>query len=89
MEWTVITALVVVVGLFISVGTPILKLNSNIVKLNANLEAQGKQIEENKKELKEQKEHAHESHQKLWDHNEEQDKQLSDHETRINLLEKK
>lgn len=89
MEWTVVTALVVVVGLFITVGTPIIKLNSNIVKLNMNIDALRAKTEENAADLKEQKEHAHESHQKLWDHNAEQDKTLNDHENRIQLLEHK
>ena len=89
MEWTVVTVIVVLVGLFMTVGTPILKLNSNIVKLNANLEAQGVQIKRNEDELKEQKLHAHDAHQRIWEHNEEQDKQLADHERRIGYLEQK
>lgn len=89
MEWTVVTALVVVVGLFITVGTPIIKLNSNIVKLNMNLDALRAKTEENAADLEEQKKHAHDAHQKLWDHNNGQDKMLNDHENRIQRLEEK
>ena len=89
MEWTVVTVIIALVGLLMTVGAPILKLNSNIVKLNANLEAQGVQIKRNEQELKEQKLHAHDAHQRIWDHNDEQDKQLSDHERRIGYLENK
>lgn len=88
MEWTVVTALVVIVGLFLSIGTPILKLNSNIVRLNVTLEAQDKRIEENKEDLEKQKQHAHECHKSLWDHNKEQDEQLAEHDRRIEMLEK-
>ena len=45
------------------------------------------EIAENKKELKEQRKSAHESHEKLWNKNKEQDGRLNDHETRIKILE--
>lgn len=87
-EWTVVSVIIALVGLFFTVGNPILKLNGNITMLNANIQQNSKEIAENKKELKEQREKAHESHQKLWDKNDEQDKILGDHETRIAILEK-
>lgn len=89
MEWTVVTALVVISGLFLTLGKPILTLNKNIVELNMTMKQQGKEIKDNAEELKEQKLHAHEAHQRLWDHNEKQDKQLTDHEQRIHDLEQK
>lgn len=89
MEWTVVTVLIALVGLFLTVGTPILKLNSNIVRLNASIDALRDKTERNESELKEQRTHAHDAHQRLWEHNEEQDKQLTDHERRIGYLEKK
>ncbi len=89
MEWTVVTALVVIVGLFLTVGKPILNLNKNIVELNLTMKQQGEAIKSNADDLKEQKVHSHEAHQRLWDHNDKQDKQLSDHEQRIHYLEKK
>lgn len=89
MEWTVVTVIVALVGLFLTLGKPIINLNSNIVKLNATLESHGEKIKNNEDELKEQKLHAHESHQRLWAHNNKQDEQLSDHEQRIHDLEHK
>lgn len=89
MEWTVVTVVVALVGLFLTVGTPVLKLNSNIVRLNASIDALREKTERNEAELKDQKLHASESHRRIWEHNEEQDKQISDHENRITLLEKK
>lgn len=88
MEWTVVTALVVIIGLFATVGKPIINLNSNIVKLNVSLESLNKRADKQEHDLDEQKKEAHESHTRLWDHNDIQDKQLADHERRIDLLEK-
>ena len=88
MEWTVVTALVVIIGLFLTVGKPIISLNSNIVKLNMSIDALREKTRENAEEIKEQKEHAHEAHQRLWSHNEEQDKKLANHESRIPSLER-
>ena len=39
MEWTVITALVTLVGLGISVGGPVVRLNGSITRLNTLLQA--------------------------------------------------
>lgn len=88
MEWTVVTALGVVVSLFLAVGAPIIKLNSNIVKLNVNLDAQSKRTDKQEHDLEEQKKAAHESHKHLWLHNNEQDKRIDDHEHRITALER-
>lgn len=89
MEWIVVTVIIALVGLFMTVGKPIIKLNSNIVTLNVNIEHYRKELAEQKQALKDQKVSAHESHKKLWVHNNEQDKQLSDHEARITILEQK
>lgn len=89
MEWIVVTVIIALAGLFLTVGTPILKLNSNIVKLNCTMEALKEKTELNAQELKEQKLHDHDAHQRIWDHNDEQDKKLADHERRIGYLEKK
>lgn len=81
-EWTVVTVLIALVGLFITVGKPIINLNKNITTLNMT-------VQQNSKSIEEQQKKAHESHRKLWDHNTEQDKKLANHETRISLLERK
>lgn len=89
MEWTVVTVIIALVGLFLTVGRPIISLNKNIVELNMTMKQQGEAIKENAADLKEQKKHAHEVHQRLWEHNEEQDKTLQNHEQRIHDLEQK
>ena len=81
-EWTVVGIIVTLVGLFFTVGRPIIELNKNITTLNVI-------VKQNSKDIAEQQKNAHESHQKLWDHNTHQDQQLADHETRISVLEQK
>ena len=85
-EW--ISRLVVILGLFVTVGAPIIKLNSNIVKLNVNMEAQRERSDKQEQELEKQKEEAMDAHKNLWLHNTEQDKRIEEHEFRITALEK-
>ncbi len=87
-EWGVVGVIVVLVGLFFTVGKPIISLNNNITLLNANIKQNSVEIAEQKEELKNQRESAHKSHEKLWIKNNEQDRILTDHETRIKVLEK-
>ena len=47
------------------------------------------ELERLERELDEQSEHSRESHKRLWDHNEEQDNRLDDHERRIHDMEHK
>lgn len=86
--WTVVLALVTLIGLFFTVGKPILKLNSTLTVLTARMDSIEKDAKDQENALKEQKLHAHESHRRLWDHNGKQDEQLRDHEHRIGALEK-
>ena len=70
------------IGLFFTVGKPIIELNKNITTLNVT-------VKQNSKDIAEQQTNAHKAHQRLWDHNEKQDKIITDHETRISVLESK
>jgi hypothetical protein len=88
-EWTVVTVVIALVGLFLTVGKPIISLNTNIVKLNVSLDALSKRADQQEHELREHRAHAHESHQRLWAHNMEQDEKLAEHEKRIVKLEGK
>lgn len=78
----VITALVTIIGLFLTVGTPILKLNTNITKLTVTMEGLDDK-------LKQMDEDNHDSHKRIWAKNDQQDLALHDHETRITILEGK
>lgn len=87
MEWTVVTVLIAIAGLAVTVGRPILKLNQNITTLNVTLKYIDERVTKHDKALDDQAKHARESHKKLWDHNEEQDRKLEDHEKRLYHLE--
>ncbi|TCL47736.1 hypothetical protein [Allofournierella massiliensis] len=81
-EWGVVGVLVVVAGLFLSVGAPVIRLNSTITKLSTLVEAvQSRQDRQERDNT--------DSHRRLWKHNDEQDATLNDHETRITILERK
>lgn len=81
-EWDIVSVLVVVIGLFLSVGAPIIKLNTNITKLNENLKAtQNDQIKYEKDN--------HDAHKRIWQHNEKQDAELEEHRMRLHDLDGK
>lgn len=81
-EWDIVSVLVVVIGLFLSVGAPIIKLNTNITKLNENLRAtQNDQIKYEKDN--------HDAHKRIWQHNEKQDAELEEHRMRLHDLDGK
>lgn len=81
-EWEVVGIIIALVGFAIAVGTPVIKLNTSITKLIFHIDSLDQGLE--KLETK-----NHESHGRLWKHNEEQDKELDDHEKRIIILEEK
>lgn len=82
MEWQVVGVIVVLVGLAGSIIGPVVKLNSSITRLTVTMERLVKDVDG-------LKENSHDSHQRLWDKNDEQDKIINDHETRITSLEKR
>lgn len=82
MEWTTVTVIIALVGLGAAVIKPIVSLTQSITKLTV-------VVERLERELDEQSEHSRESHKRLWDHNEEQDNRLDDHERRIHDMEYK
>lgn len=82
MEWTTVTVLVVLIGLVGSIVNPIVKLTRAITKQTIETTNLSKAMEE-------QKDRIHESFQKIWEHEEEQDDRLDDHETRLSVLEQK
>ena len=81
-EWTIVTVVIALVGLVVTVAAPVIKLNSSITKLTVTMEglqkAQDKLAVENT-----------DSHRRMWVKNEEQDKKINDHETRIHVVEGK
>ena len=82
MEWTVVTVLIALIGLFLTVGKPIIKLNETITKLTVtcnNLDKRFGKFEADN----------HDSHKRLWEHSTEQDRLLEEHDKRITVLEKR
>lgn len=79
-EWGVFGVIVALVGLLATVTAPLIKLNSNITHLNVTLDQMRQDVDA-------QKAAAKESHRRLWEHNEEQDEKLENHECRIKILE--
>lgn len=82
MEWTIVTTIVVIVGLFISVGTPIIKLIQSIAKLNGTIELLNQRLSTTDTRLTDVSERNAKSHERIFD-------KLDDHEVRISVLEKK
>ena len=81
-EWEVFGVIVALITFAIAVGTPIIKLNTSITRLIDRLN----NLDEGLDELTTKNS---KSHERLWGHNEEQDKKLEDHEKRIYRLEGK
>ena len=80
MEWTVVTALAVLVGLGASVVKPIVSLTKSITALTV-------VVERVEKELAEQARHSQESHRRIWAKKEEQAGGLDEHERGFDPLE--
>lgn len=87
MEWKVVSVLIALVGLFLTVGAPIMKLNKAITTLTITAENVKERLDGQDERFEKQQEKAKESHEKLWAHNEQQDTKLVDHEFRIRKLE--
>ena len=81
-ELEVFGVIAALIGFAISIGSPIVKLNTSITRLIDRLN----NMDDNMDELTVRNS---KSHERLWRHNEEQDDRLHDHETRITILEKK
>lgn len=78
----VVGVLVTLMGLAGTVLIPIIKLNTNITRLNVTMQHIADKLSSMEKS-------NHESHARLWEKNEEQDKTLRNHDGRISLLEHK
>lgn len=81
-DWDIVKDIVVLVGLIMTVTTPMLKLNTSITQLKALLDSVAKQVQENDKSNSV-------NHKRLWEHNEEQDETLQRHEQRLHDLDGK
>lgn len=81
-EWGVVGVIIALVGLIASIIKPIISLTKSITELTV-------VVRELKSDMATQKSSSHETHRRIWEHEGEQDKKISDHETRIGRLEGK
>ena len=81
-EWTVVTVIVVLVGLVATLAKPLIKLNTTLAKLDASVDAL-------RGEMKSLTTRNSESHDRIFKRLDETDTTLNDHETRITVLERK
>ena len=79
-EWGVVGVIVALVGLGAAIIKPVVSLTQSITKLTVVVQT----LQENMSELTTKNSH---SHARIWDHNEEQDARIEDHERRIGTLE--
>lgn len=82
MEWTVVTVIIALLGFVAAIVNPLTKLTRSITTLTV-------VVDRLKADVEEQRLHASESHRRIWEHNEGQDRRLEDHERRIGTLEHK
>lgn len=81
-QWDVYLIIVSLVSFAIALGTPIIKLNTSITRLIERLH----NLDEGMETLTAKNS---KSHERLWSHNDDQDKKIEDHEKRIIILEEK
>lgn len=81
-DWDIVKDIVVLIGLIVTVTTPLLKLNTSITQLKALLDSVVKQVQDNDRSNSA-------SHKRLWEHIEEQDETLQRHEQRLHDLDGK
>ena len=79
-EWGVVGVIIALVGLVAAIVGPITKLTQSITKLTV-------VVDRLDAEQAKQRSDAKSSHKAIWDHEHAQDKQITDHETRIRVLE--
>lgn len=79
-EWTVVSVIVVLIGLFFTVGRPVINLNSAITTLTVKIEhMQSDEADESRRNT--------ESHAKMCEHLETHDNTLVEHDKRITKIE--
>lgn len=80
MEWTVVTVIIALVGLFAVVIPPITKLTRSMTELTVGIEELTNDLEKFESGNKD-------AHRRIWEHETKQDETLGDHEKRIVVLE--
>lgn len=84
-----VLAAVIVLGLFFTVAKPLTANTKQMTELTVELKYQRERQEKHEKEFKEQIAKNSGGHERIWKHNDEQDRAIEDHEKRITILEQK
>ena len=84
-EWSVVGVIVVLVGLFFAIYTPISKNTKENTKAMTELTVTMRIIGD---QLSKFDEDNSKSHKRIWEHNDHQYHILNDHETRLQIIEK-
>ena len=79
-EWGVVGVIIALVGFLATIIKPLTNLTRSITELTV-------VVKRLQRDLQEQESSAHESHKRLWEHNNKQDDRLEDHEHRLIVLE--
>lgn len=82
MTWEIVLGLIALIGFIGSIGMWVSKLSTTLATLSTTIELLVNTVKEFKSD-------SHETHQMLFDKIGEHNTQLSDHETRIKILESK
>lgn len=80
-KYEVAVVVVALITTAITIGAPVIKLNTAITQLIVKLDKLGE-------DFVSLETRNHDSHRRLWEHNEEQDEKISDHESRLKIIEK-
>lgn len=92
-EWDVVLIIVVLLNMILSVYNPLSKSQKEntkaMTKLTVTMESLTGRMLNHEKDMDVLEEKNHASHRRLWNHSEEQDKRLNEHENRIVKLEEK
>lgn len=78
-EWTVVTTIVTLVGLILTILSPLLKLNTSITRIHAALTALEKDVDLLRR-------HNTQEHEQIRESNQAQDKQLSDLQLKVAVI---
>ena len=81
-EWGVVIVIVTLFGLIAAIVKPIVNMTRAMTRLTV-------VMEQTEKSLNKLTTDNTESHRRIWNHNEEQDATINDHEVRIGILDHK
>lgn len=84
-EWGVVGVIVVLVGLFTAICVPLIKATKESVKSMTELNVTMRNLADKLTNLES---NNTEAHRRIWQHSEDQDARINDHETRITIIEK-